>query len=296
MNAEPVRIVLDCDTKNEVDDQFAIAHALGLPPGTLEVRGAVSVHNTIAHGPFSRDIYQEEAERIVALCGSDVPCIPGAEFPMEDHSSPVDSQGLDFLIEEARSGPLTVIATGPATDVASLLLVAPEVRENVRVIWLGGFGDRESYKRFKMGELNGRADVAAWRALLEDPVELLQVPGWPAPAKLVVDGGFGEELRGLGRPVATYLAEILERWLSEHESPVDPKGEKIIWDISCVAAVADPEAVTIDRLAVPMLDAAGAHDFSRHGREVDVVTDLDARRALAGMMAALERHPEGKNH
>lgn len=295
MNQEPTRVVLDCDTANEVDDQFAIAHALGLPPGTLEVRGVVSVHNTTAHGPASRDMYQEEAERMVGLCDSSVPCIPGAERPMEDRFSPVESEGLEFLIEEARRGPLTVIATGPASDVASLLLAVPEVRENLRVVWLGGFGDEESYERFKMGELNGRADIAAWRVLLEDPVELLQVPGWPAPAKLVVDGGFAGELRGLGRPVADYLAKILERWLSEHESPVDPEGEKIIWDVACVAAVAEPEAVTIDRLAVPALDTAAAHDFTRRGREVEVMTDLDPDRVLSGMVDALHRHPGGKD-
>ena len=148
--------MLDCDTKNEVDDQFAIAHALGLPPGVLDVRGVISVHDTTADGPTSRNIYQEEAERVVGLCNSYVPCIPGAEYPMEDRETPVRSEGLDFLIEEARSGLLTIIATGPATDVASLLLVAPDVRENIRVVWLGGFGDEGSYERFKMGgELNG---------------------------------------------------------------------------------------------------------------------------------------------
>jgi hypothetical protein len=72
---DQVRVVLDCDTANEVDDQFAIAHTLGLPEGTLEVRGVISVHNTTAHGPGSRDMYQEEAERVVALCGGDVSCI-----------------------------------------------------------------------------------------------------------------------------------------------------------------------------------------------------------------------------
>ena len=158
---DQTRVVLDCDTANEVDDQFAIAHALGLPEGTLDVRGVISVHNTTAHGPGSRDMYQEEAERVVALCASDVPCVPGADRPMESMEEPVPSAGLDFLVEEARLSPLTVIATGPATDVASLLLAAPESRENVRVVWLGGFGDAATYKVWqnRMGELNGRADI-----------------------------------------------------------------------------------------------------------------------------------------
>jgi hypothetical protein len=45
---DPTRVILDCDTANEVDDQFAIAHALGVPEGTLDVRGVISVHNTTA--------------------------------------------------------------------------------------------------------------------------------------------------------------------------------------------------------------------------------------------------------
>ena len=290
---DPTRVVLDCDTANEVDDQFAIAHALGLPEGTLDVRGVISVHNTTAHGPGSRDMYQEEAERVAALCASDVPCIPGAERPMESREEPVPSAGLEFLVEEARLSPLTVIATGPATDVASLFLAAPESRENVRVVWLGGFGDEASYKVWqnRLGELNGRADISAWRTLLEAPVNLLYIPTWPAPAKILVDPtSFGEELRALGRPLATYLAEILQLWTAERGG--QPSGGKELWDLACVAAVADPGAISSGPLAVPTLDAAGAHDFTQPGRKVDVVWDLDERRILTGLMEALARHPE----
>ena len=56
-------------------------------------------------------MYQEEAERVVALCGSDVPCIPGAERPMESRDELVPSAGLEFLVGSA-PGPLTIIATG----------------------------------------------------------------------------------------------------------------------------------------------------------------------------------------
>jgi len=289
-----IRVVLDCDTANEVDDQFAIAHALGLPEGVLDVRGVISVHNTTAHGPGSRDTYQDEAERVVSLCGGGVPCITGADRPMNSRDEPVPSSGLEFLIDEARQGPLTVVATGPATDVASLFVADPGLRENVRVVWLGGFGDAEAYGRHKSHELNGRADIAAWRVLFEEDVDLLQVPGWPAPAKiLVLAAPFAEEVRAVDSPVASYLAEILELWVAEYGGPVDPGGEKILWDVACVAAVAHPESVTIERRALPTLDAAAAHDYSLPGREVDTVVDLDRGRVLRGMMEALGRHPGG---
>jgi purine nucleosidase len=290
----PIRVVLDCDTANEVDDQFAIAHTLGLPEGVLEVRGVISVHNTIAHGPGSRDMYQDEAERVVGLCGSDVPCITGADRPMNSRGEPAPSAGLEFLIDEARRGPLTVILTGPATDVASLFVAEPDLRENVRVVWLGGFGDAQTYGRHKFHELNGRADIAAWRVLFEEDVDLLHVPGWPAPAKLLVRAtAFAGEVRAVGNPVASYLAEILELWVTEYGGPIDPRGEKILWDVACVAAVAHPESVTVERRTLPTIDAAAAHDYSLPGREVETVVDLDGEAALRRMVEALGRHPEG---
>ena len=66
---------------------------------------------------------------------------------------------------------------------------------------------------------------------------------------------------------------------------------KELWDLACIAATADPESVTVEPLAVATVDAAGAHDFMQPGREVDVVSDLDERRVLAGLMEALSRHP-----
>jgi hypothetical protein len=62
-------------------------------------------------------MYQEEAERVVALCASDVPCIPGAERPMESREEPVPSAGLEFLVEEARLSLLTVIAVSKSAFV-----------------------------------------------------------------------------------------------------------------------------------------------------------------------------------
>ncbi len=290
----PIRVVLDCDTANEVDDQFAIAHALGLPEGVLDVRGVVSVHNTIAHGPGSRDMYQDEAERVVGLCGSGVPCITGANRPMNSRGEPAPSAGLEFLIDEAREGPLTVVATGPATDVASLIVAEPDLRENVRVVWLGGFGDATAYGRHKFHELNGRADIAAWRVLFEEDVDLLHVPGWPAPAKLLVRAvPFAGEVRAVGNPVSSYLADILELWVAEYGGPIDPQGEKILWDVACVAAVAHPESVTVERRPLPTIDAAAAHDYSLPGREVETVLDLDEDAVLRGMVEALGRHPAG---
>ncbi len=293
MTTAPLRVILDCDTANEIDDQFAIAYALGSP--ALDVRGVISVHDTYIHGAASVEMYQQEAERVVQLSGAAgrVPCLRGAVAPMEDRRTPVRSEGLDFLIAEAQEAPLTIIATGPITDVASLLLVAPELRERLHIVWLGGFAHREVFRRYRLAELNGRADIAAWRILMESEVSLLQLPGWPGVVKLSVEWRtFSDELRTLNRPVADYLAALTVRWMTEREALMERTiTDKVLWDAVNVAALVLPNAVTVEQMPCATLDAAAAHDFDRPGREISVVTDLDAPAILADLRAALLRLP-----
>lgn len=100
------------------------------------------------------------------------------------------------------------------------------------------------------------------------------------------DEGSAEELRGLGRPIADYLAEILARCISKYGGEAEGGRKKVPWDISCVAVLADPGAVTIEPLAVPTLDAAGAHDFLQRGRTVEALVDLDPGRVAAATRRA----------
>lgn len=294
---ERLRVILDCDTANEIDDQFAIAYALGCPH--LDVAGVISVHNTIVHGAASRDLYHAEAERVVALCGAAgrVACLRGAAAPMEDVRTPVPSEGLDFLVEEARRGPVTLLATGPATDVASFTLVAPELRERVRVIWAGGFPDAETWQRNKFGELNARADIASWRRLFEDTIELLLLPGWPGVAKVTADWvELAARLRTLRTPAPEYLAEITEAYGRQRGADLDMDSEraarhKVLWDIVNVAVVSCPDAVTLRRQPLPRLDPAGSHDWSLPGRVVDVGIDVEAETVLGDMWESLGRLP-----
>jgi inosine-uridine nucleoside N-ribohydrolase len=140
---EASRVVLDCDTANEVDDQFAIAHALG-SPGALAVLGVVSVHNTTPPTAPTRSRCTRRGPRRSSPCATRPAACPASPArPMEDHATPVGSEGLDFILSEAERGPLTLVCTGPATDVASLALTAPqELLERLAVVWLGALATR----------------------------------------------------------------------------------------------------------------------------------------------------------
>lgn len=289
-----MRVILDCDTENEIDDQFAIAYALG--SHDLDVLGVVSVHNTLASGPDCVDAYVEEARRIAELCGaSDLPCLPGARTPMPTPTSPVQSEGLDFILEHARAGPVTVLATGPITDIASLALLHPDVVDRVPVVWAGAFPDKRIWTRFRLGELNARADIAAWRALYATQVPVTLLPGWPQVVRVAVNWRrYARELRALDVRVADYLAGILERYCAARplgRMSAGPSAYKTLWDVVNVAVVRDPSWAAFDHRDLPTIDIAGIPDYWTPSRKADVLVRLEVGAILADLWSVLGSLP-----
>lgn len=291
--ATPVRVILDCDTKNEVDDQLAIAYALGRTK--IEVVGVISVQNTLASGPNSLEIYQEEAERIVALSGSaNVPCLRGAKRPMEHIDDVVKSDGVDFLVAESERGPLTILATGPATDIAAFIQVAPEAtQERVQIVWAGGFPDLETWNAHKFGELNARADIAAWRQVFRSAINLTVLTGWPAVETVKLPWReCVEKLRALSFPLGNCLADLIDEYgATRHrmDMDVDRSGDKVLWDIVNVARISIPEAVKLTERELPYVDPAGVPDWDKANRTALFALEVDAKAILGDFWSAMRQ-------
>ena len=286
------RVILDCDTRNEIDDQIAIAYALGCDD--LDVLGIVSVQNTVASGPDSVDAYVAEARLMADLCGRpELPCLAGARSPMETPTAPLESAGLDFIVEQARIAPITVLATGPITDVASLALLHPGLRDRVSVVWAGAFPDEATWVHHRLGELNARADVAAWRALYTSDLDLTVLPGWPAIERVAVDWReYSLRLRALGGPATDYLATIIAEWCAAREEQDGTRmPRKVLWDVVNVALLREPAWVSLADRDLPTLDAAGAPDYRRPSRSARMCLDVDHEAILADVWGALERLP-----
>ena len=288
----PIRVILDCDTKNEVDDQLAIAYALGR--GNIDVVGVISVQNTIASGFDSVAIYHEEAEKIVALSGRpDVPCLRGASRPMEHIDEVVSSDGLDFLVAESERGPLTLLGTGPATDIAAFIQVAPQAtQERVQIIWAGGFPDEATWNAHKFGELNARADIAAWRHVFRSAKNLTVLTGWPAVETVKMPWtDCVARFRGLRFPLGEYLADLIEEYaLTRHRMDMDEdrSGEKVLWDIVNVARISKPEAVKLTEGLLPYVDPAGTPNWEKAVRSAPFALEVDVEAILEDFWSAMK--------
>ena len=136
-----LRVVIDSDAKNEIDDQWAIALAL-LSPERFGIEGFVGANfsNSFSDGPDSVEQSVREIELLLDKAGmaGRYPVVPGSH-PMRYPSEPSLSEGVDLIIERAMAStpddPLWVVGLGAATDIASAYLLEPRIVDRVVVFW-----------------------------------------------------------------------------------------------------------------------------------------------------------------
>jgi hypothetical protein len=259
-----VRMVLDTDTYNEIDDQFALVYAL-LSPERLAVEAiyAAPFHNRRSTGPGDgMEKSYDEICRVLERLGREANgfAVKGARRWLNSTASPVLSPAVEDLVWRAkaeREGPLYVVAIGAITNVASALLVAPQIVERIVVVWLAGhLTSWHTAAEFNLGQ-----DLIASRIILDSGVPLVLVPCHPV-AKLLLtsQAELDRYVRGCGS-MGEYLYEIYTAYYEDHFAR-----SKELWDLGPVAWLVNPGWVETTLVHSPILTAeqTWSHDSGRH--------------------------------
>ena len=135
-----VDVVIDTDTFNEIDDQFAVSYLLACSDRlNLKAIYAAPFFNSHSTSPEDGMIKSyEEVLRLLELTGRTefVPLTyKGSATYLPDEKTPVLSDAANDLVERAMNytpeNPLYVVAIGAITNVASALLMKPEIAEKI---------------------------------------------------------------------------------------------------------------------------------------------------------------------
>ncbi len=266
----PLRVIVDTDAANEVDDQHAITYAILSPRLKAE---AVTVAHHNRPGSLERNF--EEAEKVVALIGepaAGVPVLRGGEHPMPDPSTPVESEAVDLIIERALDPksrpPLYLVPHGPLTNIASAWLKAPEIAERVVVYWLGGTPEG------MFREFNADNDLNANRCVARSNLRCFFMPASIGVQVRVTEAQARRDMAQCD--VGEYLASL---W----------QGSRGLFDVGTYVALVHAEwfetkPVRVDDELRYVDDEAGPFQ---------VYTTIDAAKAIADFLAIFpdERPP-----
>jgi purine nucleosidase len=270
----PRRVVIDTDAANEIDDQFALAWAL-LSTEALRIEGVYAApfsfahrRNLLPHAPADAAPFNHPAEgmrrshdeilRIFSLLGlpAQARVFAGSEGYLPSALQPLPSAAADHLIAAARSSPpgqpLYVLALGCVTNIASALLLAPDIAQHMVVVWTSGYPSTAPHVN---DSFNLEQDVAASQLLLDSGVPHVYLPGYHVGAQLRLSLAEVERhVRGQGA-----IGDALHQLFTHNPlwaiGPVDTTRPYswVIWDLICVAWLLDPRWVPSELVRTPLL-------------------------------------------
>ena len=274
-----VPVVIDTDTFNEIDDQYAVAYGI-LSPDRMDVEAIYAAPFVNARsqsaGEGMEKSYQEIL-RILKFLGhnSEGFAFRGSERFFAAAGKPVDSPAARDLIKRAmqpRPTPLYVLALGCPANVASAILLEPKIKERIVVVWLGGTTHQWPSAR----EFNLNQDLAADRVLFDSGVPLVQIPTKNVSEHLrTTVPELQRQLKGRSR-LGDYLFDQFVEYEKTHTQGKGPNYpySKVIWDISVIAWIIEPKWVPSELVASPVLtdDFRWKQEPGRH--QIRVATNM----------------------
>lgn len=339
------RVIIDTDTANEIDDQYALAWAL-LSPERLQLEGVTAVPFSFQHhregliksveilrrgGPENPDeetfmgglggwaqriidtgrkaeevkfvppeegveLSYQEILTIFDKCGvaSEGKVFRGAPGYLTGYDAPIESESTRFIIEQARNraaGPVYILAMGALTNIASALLLAPDIIDNIVVVWTASF---PSYAPFcNEPSLNLVQDRLASQLLFECGVPHVYLPGYHVGAQLKISYPEMERFIKPRGAIGAYLWQLYTNNPLHEMFAITGQETKtwVIWDIINVAWLFSDSYVSMHMTTSPALndDLYWQTDPARH--LMAEAYDLDRDAIFEDLYRTLERAP-----
>ena len=253
---DKIKVILDTDANNELDDQHAIAYLL-FNHNIFDIAG-ITVNATENGGNI--DAQYAEAERVIKLCRSweKIPLLKGANGSFQEIGTHLNDRSfdghkaVDFIIKCARKAKkekLVVIEVGKLTNVALAVKKAPSITKNIRLVWLGS-----NYP--EPGEYNLVNDIPAMNYLLKSNIDFEMVTvryGKPSgtDAVRITKEEVSKNMPGVGPRIKTPIVGRHGGTFStfgdysvslfEHAHYYGNPPSRALFDMAAVAIVKNPE-------------------------------------------------------
>lgn len=255
------KIILDCDPGH--DDAVAILLALGNPEieivGITTVGGnqslekvtynaramleAAHAHDIPVYTGSDRPLVREQevAESIHGETGLDGVELPVPTRPLED------MHAVNFIVKtimESEPGTITLVPTGPLTNIALALRMEPRIAERVSEVVLMGGGFHEG-NWSAVAEFNIIVDPEAAHIVFNAPWKLTMV-GLDLTHQALCTPEVQRRIEEIGTPLAVIVSGLMDffrKTYQDNQDFVDPP----VHDPCTVAYLIDPSVVQTRR-------------------------------------------------
>lgn len=276
-----IRVILDTDAKNEVDDQFAIVQALLTQ--SFDLRGIISAHFGEEKSSDSEFESYDEIMHILKLMGmeNNTKVLRGGKHKITD-GKPVVSEGAEFIAEEAMKdeGELYLVCLGAITDAASALMIRPEIAQRLTIIWIGG-------RDYPCGgwEYNLKNDIFAGAYVFSSQVKLWQIPRNVYRMMPVSFAELYERVYSCGE-IGKYLCSNVINFNNADDKR--PTEYRILGDSPAVGVLLYEDCGEWEEIEAPQITEDMGYCFNSTGRNIRVYKNINSRFILEDLYAKLK--------
>lgn len=225
-------IILDCDPGH--DDAIALVLALASPE--LDVKAVTSSAGNQTPDKTLRNVLR----MLTLLQRTDIPVAGGAQKPLmreliiadnvhgesgldgpalpEPTFAPQNCTAVELMAKVLResSEPVTLVATGPQTNVALLLNSHPELHDRIaKIVIMGGAMTLGNWT--PSAEFNIFVDPEAAEIVFQSGIPVVMA-GLDVTHRAQIMAADIERFRSIGNPVATTVAELLDFFMEYHKT------------------------------------------------------------------------------
>ena len=278
-----INVILDTDTYNECDDQFALAYM-------LKNQDIFNI-KAITVAPYSHKKYsvsvkegQENSyNEILKICkwldfDTTNKVFKGAEdYICNGYNG--NNDAVDKIIEIASKNDKTyIMAIGAITNVALAIKKEPKIIEKIEVIWLGG--NELNYKDNL--EYNFKQDIDAVKIVFESRVKLTVLPCRDVISKLMIDINTLKDNLENKSILCNYL---IDRFYNDGYHGIQER--RVIWDISVIAYMINKNWFTSEEISCPNIKDDTSYELTSDRHKITMINDIDVDQVYRDLFKKL---------
>ncbi len=256
-----LKVIIDTDAYNEIDDQYAVAYAMRSPERIkIEAICAAPFLNSRSTSAEDGMVQSyDELFKITKLADKNYsfPIYEGSRAFLSEIDKPVESPAADKIAEIILGSdePVYIIALGAITNVASAIIKHPEIVSKTAVIWLGG----QAFHWVDTPEFNLMQDVFAASVVFDSGVPLLQIPCRGVCSEFLTTIPELEYYIGGKNELCDYLLTETKKYPSDSFA-----WSKQLWDVTAVGVLCAPEAFSTDLIPRPVIAGKASYEFDEN--------------------------------
>ena len=281
---EKLNVILDTDTYNECDDQFALAYL-------LKNQNKFNIE-AITVAPYSnsdkKETIEETTEKsyneILKICNwlnfeTKNKVFKGSmDYVCNGYNE--NNDAVDKIIEIAIKNKKTyILAIGAITNVAVAIKKAPEIIKNIEIIWLGG---NSFLTKDNNVEFNFSQDVSAVKEVFESKVKLTVIPCKNVASNLTTSI---YELEHFLKGKSELCDYLCERFYNDTYHGNTER--RIIWDISVIAYMINRTWFKTEQISCPIIKEDASYELTENRHNITFVNYLNANKIYSDLFEKL---------